>query len=64
MSEAEVIKRKREELKKERITFKHQGSSILEREAKKSEEEVKTLSSTSHTATLSNFEMGPSIQGN
>ena len=60
-SEAEQIKKTREELKKERLALKVQGSSILEREAKKGGQDQ---TSWSNENTNNNFEMGPMIQGN
>lgn len=59
-SEAEQIKKTREELKKERLALKVQGSSILEREAKKTEP---AMSSWSNDHNSNNIEMGPMIQG-
>ena len=58
-SEAEQIKKTREELKKERLALKVQGSSILEREAKKDGQDHTTWSNEN---TNNNFEMGPMIQ--
>ena len=60
-SEAEQIKKTREELKKERLALKVQGSSILEREAKKSGQD---RTSWANESTNNNIEMGPMIQGN
>ena len=42
--------------------MKYQGSSILEREAKKSEED-KNWSNSPNVTNHNNFEMGPLIQG-
>ncbi|CAB3996774.1 Histone H3 [Paramuricea clavata] len=58
-SEAEQIKKTREELKKERLALKVQGSSILEREAKKTGQD---RTSWSNENTNNNIEMGPMIQ--
>lgn len=60
-SEAEQIKKTREELKKERLALKVQGSSILEREAKKGGHD--DGASWSNENTNNNIEMGPLIQG-
>ncbi len=60
-SEAEQIKKTREELKKERLALKVQGSSILEREAKKDGQD---RTSWPIENTNNNIEMGPMIQGN
>ncbi|XP_028391019.1 PDZ domain-containing protein 7-like [Dendronephthya gigantea] len=59
-SEAEQIKKTREELKKERLALKVQGSSILEREAKKSGHDDRA--SWSNENANNNIEMGPMIQ--
>lgn len=60
-SEAEQIKKTREELKKERLALKCQGSSILEREAMKKEEDKNWLNAVD-SSNQNSFQMGPTIQ--
>ena len=59
-SEAEQIKKQREELKKERLALKCQGSSILEREASRNEDNKSYVNPGSEMNAL---EMGSTIQG-